>query len=125
MVEILLQFLNQSFYNPCSTQKKCINKIIPSSKDLPFHWFFVNDSTTTNITSSMTKGRHHGLQFFMHCPYMFTIYFKGQILNFKIKIKYPFHLDVFMLTLKQQLEGPKRVCNKVHNTFCTNHLGKH
>jgi hypothetical protein len=39
------------------------------------------------------------------------------MLEFKIKIKYPLHLDVFMLTLKQGLEYPKGICDEIGTLF--------
>jgi hypothetical protein len=49
----------------------------------------------------------------MHCPYVLAIYLKGQMLESRIKIKYPLHVDVFMFTFKQGLECPKCICNEV------------
>jgi hypothetical protein len=39
------------------------------------------------------------------------------MLNSRIKFKHPFHLDVFMFALKQQLEGLKRLCIKIGILF--------
>jgi len=36
----------------------------------------------------------------MHYLDMYAICLKGQILNTKIQVKYPLHLDVFMLELQ-------------------------
>ncbi len=55
----------------------------------------------------------------MHCLYVLAIYFKGQMLESIIKIKYPLHVDVFMFTFKQGLECPKRIYNEVGIMFQT------
>jgi hypothetical protein len=39
------------------------------------------------------------------------------MLEFKIKIKYPLHVDVFMLTFKQGFECPKGICSEVETMF--------
>ncbi len=53
----------------------------------------------------------------MHCPYVLAIYLKGQMMESRIKIKYPFHVDVFMFTFKQGLECPKGIYNEVQTMF--------
>ncbi len=39
------------------------------------------------------------------------------MLKSKIKIKYPLHVDVFMLTFKQGLECPKGIYNEIRTLF--------
>ncbi len=78
------------------------------SKDLPLHRFFDN-----NKYIFIEKCKHDDLQIFMHCPYMLVIYFKGKMLNFRIYIQYPSHMDVLMLALQQPLKVSKNVCSKV------------
>jgi hypothetical protein len=53
----------------------------------------------------------------MHCPYVLAIYFKGQMLESKIKIMYPLHVDVFMFTFKQGFEYPKSICSEIQTLF--------
>ncbi len=43
----------------------------------------------------------------MHYLNMLAICLEGQMLNTKIQVRYPPHLDVFMLQLNQWLESPK------------------
>lgn len=45
-------------------------------------WFHNNKYIFIN------KCKHYGLWILMHCPFMFAIYLKGQMLKFKIKIRY-------------------------------------
>jgi len=63
------------------------------------------------------KCRHRALQTMVHCLYVLAIYLKGQMLESKIKIKYPLHVDVFMVTFKQGLECPKGICSEVETMF--------
>jgi hypothetical protein len=96
-----LKFLQPMLYKT----KNYINKIIcreESSEDLPFHWFFINDSITN--TSSVTKVgiMVSNSQCIAHLPQRPNV-------ELQIKIGCPFHLDVFMHAFKQQLEGPKRL----------------
>jgi len=53
----------------------------------------------------------------VHRPYVLAIYVKGQMLESRIKIRYPLHVDIFMLTFKQGLECPKSTCNEVGTMF--------
>jgi len=62
----------------------------------------------------------------MHYLDMYAICLKGQILNTKIQVKYPLHLDVFMLELQySDLKAQKFVLwtwRFDHNTSCKCHL---
>jgi hypothetical protein len=53
----------------------------------------------------------------VHYPYVLAIYLKDQMLESKIKIKYPLHVNVFMLTFKQGLECPIGICSEVRTLF--------
>ncbi len=53
----------------------------------------------------------------VHCPYVLAIYVKGQMLESRIKIRYPLHVDIFMLTFKQGLECPKGTCSEIGTMF--------
>ncbi len=48
--------------------------------ELVHHPWFNNNKYIFN-----DKGRHHGPQILVHCPYMLAIYLERQILNSKIK----------------------------------------
>jgi hypothetical protein len=43
----------------------------------------------------------------VHCPYVLANYLKGQMLESIIKIMYPLHVDVFMLTFNKDLNAQK------------------
>jgi hypothetical protein len=43
----------------------------------------------------------------MHYPYVLVIYFKGQMWNSRIKIKYPLHLDVLILPSNNDFKAQK------------------
>ncbi len=54
------------------------------------------------------KSMHHGLQILMHYPYVLVIYFKGQMWNPRVKIKYPLHLNVLILHSNNDFKAQKR-----------------
>jgi hypothetical protein len=96
--------------------RKKSNNVEGRFKKIPLQWFFTNDSTTTNMPFN-DKCEHHGSQITMVCLDMLTIYLKGQMLNSRIWIRCPIHLDVFMFTFKQGLENPKAICREAESLF--------
>ncbi len=85
-------------------------------KKIPRTYLCIGFLTTTN-TFFIDKCKHDDTQIFMHCPYMLVIYFKGKMLNFRIYIQYPSHMDVLMFALQQPFKVSKNVCSKVGSLF--------
>jgi len=59
------------------------------------------------------KASDHSFQIPVDYPNVLARDFKGQVENSNINIQHQSHMDVFMLVIKQRLESPKIVCNKL------------